>query len=515
MISEKDSPLSPNSAEQFEALLSCWDEDPALTAMVLSDHRWSTARHLDLLAEWLLDVAYGRRKRVIVTMPPRHGKSEFISRWFPVWFLNKWPWKRIILASYEAEFAASWGRKVRNSITQNGSRLRVAVRGGSSAADYWETTKDGGMTTAGVGGPITGKGADLLIIDDPVKNWQEANSPTIRERTWDWWQSTAYTRLEPHGAAIVVMTRWHEEDLAGRLLAATGEQWDLLNLPALSESGDALGREIGEPLWPERFGMSELLAKRGSMDEFVWIPLYQQRPSGAAGLGACYHAFSEANMKLIEYDPSLPLCWALDFNVDPMCSVIAQVEDKATRLDMLTGTRKQNINVLDEICLVDSTTEKACAEFMRRTERWANYRRLVVEVYADASGYSRKTSGKTDIEIIRQAFQHDGRYHLEFRTTKSNPHVRDRVNAVNAALCNSQQERSLFIDPQCKQLRRDLQTVKWKRDISGNATNDLDKSNPMLTHVSDAAGYLIEKVAGMRQQGGFVGGYQQAGGFIA
>ncbi len=219
-------------------------------------------------------------------MPPRHGKSELVSHWFPVWFLNQWADRRIILASYEADFAASWGRKVRNSITANQEHLSVRVADDSAAANRWDTTEGGGMVTAGVGGPITGRGAHLLVIDDPVKNAEDANSETIRQKVWDWWTSTAYTRLEPGGAAVVVMTRWHEDDLVGRLIremASDGEHWDVLNLPALAEEGDALGRQLGEPLWPWRFA-SEALAKiKRAIGSYFWAALYQQRPSPPEG----------------------------------------------------------------------------------------------------------------------------------------------------------------------------------------------------------------------------------------
>lgn len=221
----------------------------------------------------------------MVTMPPRHGKSELVSHWTPAWFLSLFPRKRVILASYEADFAASWGRKVRNTLVEHTPSLGVMVAGDSSAANRWDTSEGGGMVTAGVGGPITGRGADLLIVDDPIKNAEEANSETIRQRVWEWWQSTAYTRLEPGSGAILVMTRWHQDDLAGRLLREAqdgGEAWDVLNLPALAGPGDMMRRPEGAPLWPERYGVEDFERIRKAVGSYVWAALYQQEPRPAS-----------------------------------------------------------------------------------------------------------------------------------------------------------------------------------------------------------------------------------------
>jgi predicted phage terminase large subunit-like protein len=179
---------------------------PAGFAHRTSQGRWICPRHLALLNRKLVALAAGRIKRLIISMPPRHGKSLLTSQYYPAWYLGTFPDRRVILTSYEADFAASWGRKVRDVITESGQDyFGIRLRADSSAADRWDLADhQGGMTTAGVGGPITGKGADLLICDDPIKNAEEANSPTIRQRHKDWWRSTAYTRLEP-GAAAVVM----------------------------------------------------------------------------------------------------------------------------------------------------------------------------------------------------------------------------------------------------------------------------------------------------------------------
>ena len=262
--------------------------DPAAFAWLASRGQWQVAAHLDLLAERLLDVAQGKLKRLLIQMPPRHGKSEFASAHFPAWYLGTFPDRRVILASYEHDFAASWGAKARDRFAEFGPVLwRLGVKRDRQAADDWQIAGHaGGMVCAGVGGPIMGRGADLLVIDDPVKSAEEANSETYRERAWDWYRSVAYTRLEPGGTIILIMTRWHEQDLAGRVLAEaakTGERWEVIKLPALAEPGDVLGRTEGEALWPARYPLSALTEIQESIGPYWWSDLYQQRPAPPEG----------------------------------------------------------------------------------------------------------------------------------------------------------------------------------------------------------------------------------------
>lgn len=216
----------------------------------------------------------------MVMQPPRHGKSEFCSKYLPSWYLGVYPNRRIILSSYEATFAASWGRKSRNTLEQYGQLFGVKVAASPSSADQWDIAgHDGGMVTAGAGGSITGRGAHLLLVDDPLKNAEEAGSAAVRNRIWDWWQSTAYTRLEPDGAAIIIQTRWHEDDLCGKLLAEMangGEQWRVLKMPAISDDGAAL--------WPERYDLEKLARIRKAVGEYYWSALYQQDPTPREGM---------------------------------------------------------------------------------------------------------------------------------------------------------------------------------------------------------------------------------------
>ena len=244
-----------------------------------SSGEWRHVAHLDYLTGVISAGVTRGGMRLIVTMPPRHGKSELCSHWLPVGFLIANPQKRVILASYEASFAASWGRKVRESIAEIGALYGVALRSDSTAVDAWELTSGGGMVTSGVGGPITGRGADLMVIDDPVKNAEEASSPVMREKVWEWYRTVARTRLEPNASIVVVMTRWDVDDLAGRLLASTGENWQVVNLPAVAEGRDAIGRAPGVPLWPERYDLAALGLLRSGIQEDAWASLYQQHPN--------------------------------------------------------------------------------------------------------------------------------------------------------------------------------------------------------------------------------------------
>lgn len=247
-----------------------------------SDDTWTLARHLSVIDEKLMAVAAGDIKRLMLCVPPRHGKSELVSRYFPAWYVGIFPNRRVILTSYEADFAASWGRKARDVLIGRGSVFGVRVNQDSAAANRWNIYgRAGGMDTAGVGGPITGKGANVLIIDDPVKNAEEATSAVMRDKIWDRYRTTAYTRLEPEGAVILIMTRWHPDDLAGKLLKqmeSGGERWDVVSLSAIAEKEDLLGRTPGEALWPERFDEEKLAEMKEVVSPYWWSAQYQQRP---------------------------------------------------------------------------------------------------------------------------------------------------------------------------------------------------------------------------------------------
>lgn len=229
---------------------------------------------------------------LLVQEPVRHGKTELCSRKAVAWYLCKYPSRKVGLASYEAEFAATHGRAARTLIEDYGEKFGVRVDPRSSAANRWDIqTMDetgnwvtaGGMWTAGVGGPITGRGGHLMIVDDPVKNTPEMNNEDAMKKVWEWWQSTFLTRREPGGKVLVIMSRWREDDLIGMLLAnQQGLRVKVIRLPALAEEDDPLGRRPGEALCPERYDEQALGAIREA-SAAAWPALYQQRPVPAEG----------------------------------------------------------------------------------------------------------------------------------------------------------------------------------------------------------------------------------------
>ncbi len=252
--------------------------------------------HIRLLGEHLMAVERGEITRLVVEMPPRHGKSETTTVKFPAWYLGRHPDRRLIIAAHTAHLAARFSMRARNDFAQYASEAwGLKVDPEVSAMYRWDVLDDsappgqppGGMIAAGIGGPITGQGAHLVIIDDPVKDAEAANSKVQRDAIWDWYRFVLRTRLFPGAAVILVLTRWHEDDLVGRLLHVAedgqGDQWTILRLPALAEEGDPLGRKPGEALWPEQYDGEALKATRASVGSYVFAALYQQRPAPAEG----------------------------------------------------------------------------------------------------------------------------------------------------------------------------------------------------------------------------------------
>lgn len=272
---------------------------PAGFARYASFGKWEIADHLLLIQAYLLELVYGDIDNLIISMPPRHGKSMFVSTYFPCWYLGTHPNHNVILASYEAGLASMFGGRVRDLMAEFGASLwGLRVRPDKRAASDWElvgkgedgTPVVGGMRSAGVGSGVTGRGANLVIIDDPVKDAEQAQSERYRQRVWDWYLATLFTRREPGCKQLCVMTRWHEDDLAGRLKdraeEQSGIQWHELALPAIAEEkddGDELGRSVNDVLWPERWPLDQLETVRDTMSAYWFGALYQQRPAPAEG----------------------------------------------------------------------------------------------------------------------------------------------------------------------------------------------------------------------------------------
>jgi predicted phage terminase large subunit-like protein len=249
--------------------------------------QFELAHHHELIVSRLEAVERGEISRLMVFLPPRHGKSLLASAIFPAWYLGRHPERQLIFASYGQELSDDFGRQVRNLIADPLHRAifpGCSLSEDSSDAHRFNTVRGGAYFAVGRGGPITGRGANLLVIDDPIKDSAEANSETVRRTSYDWYSSVAYTRLAPNGAIVLIQTRWHEDDLAGHLLANSfGDDWEVLSLPAIAEHDESFRRE-GEALWPRRFGLVELEKIRSAVGGRAWASLYQQRPAAAEGV---------------------------------------------------------------------------------------------------------------------------------------------------------------------------------------------------------------------------------------
>jgi predicted phage terminase large subunit-like protein len=244
------------------------------------------------LAGLLQQVADGETKRLMIFMPPRHGKSELVSRLFSAYYLYRHPERWVGISSYAAELAYTFSRNARDNYTRAGGTLKSDA----SAVKHWETGQGGGLWAAGVGGPITGRGFHLGIIDDPIKNAEEAASETIRAKHKDWYDSTFYTREEPNAAIVVIQTRWHEDDLSGYLLSKEldePEQWRIVHFEAIKREDEPDypqscttepdPREPGTALAPERYDIDRLRRIKGRIGDYFFAALYQQCPRPREG----------------------------------------------------------------------------------------------------------------------------------------------------------------------------------------------------------------------------------------
>jgi predicted phage terminase large subunit-like protein len=238
--------------------------------------------HHKRMADAFERVANGTCKRLIINMPPRHTKSEFASYLLPAWFLGKFPHKKVIQASNTGELAVGFGRKVRNLVDSevyNNIFPNLALQADSKAAGRWNTSKGGDYFAIGVGGTVTGKGADVLIIDDPHSEQEAAmaaSNPDIYDKVFEWYTSGPRQRLQPGGSIVVVMTRWAQRDLTGQVLKSaaqrSGEEWEVIEFPAILPSGN--------PLWPQFWSLAELEALREELPNSKWQAQYQQNPVG-------------------------------------------------------------------------------------------------------------------------------------------------------------------------------------------------------------------------------------------
>jgi predicted phage terminase large subunit-like protein len=249
----------------------------------------------DRLAQAVADVQAGHSRRIVVSMPPRSGKSQLASVYLPVWLLRINPRWKIGLISHEPTLATGWGRQIRQVVEQHGSELGLAIAPDAGAVSEWQTTDRGGVTSRSAPGQsITGRGFNIMLLDDVVKDYATAHSESSRKALWEWWLANAETRLEPPSLVVVIGTRWHEDDFIGRLLSHDYDgdpaDWEVISFPAIAEEADVLGRAPGDPLLTPLIrnetpadALIRWAGIKRAVGSYAWASLFQQRPAPEAG----------------------------------------------------------------------------------------------------------------------------------------------------------------------------------------------------------------------------------------
>lgn len=271
-------PLSSREVDLWQTLESLAGVESLLDWIPIMSPTFSSPRHLTKLAEVLVRSQF-EPVYCWISVPPRHSKTETLLHYVP-WRLHRDPKSQIAYCTYEANLAYTKSRRMREMAEANGVQFKKAARN----VKEWETLQGGKLIATGVGGPLTGKGANLLIIDDPLKNREEAESPVIRQKIWDWFTSTALTRVEPGGSVIVCHTRWHDDDLIGRISTEENfKDWVGIQFPAVDEWTDENGVLRRKPLWGAQWPLHELDKKRRLVGEYDWAALYQGQPRPKGG----------------------------------------------------------------------------------------------------------------------------------------------------------------------------------------------------------------------------------------
>ncbi len=278
---------------------------------VLSPDSQTPAAHHRYLIDKLTAVTRGDFDRLMVLMPPGSAKSTYASILFPPWWFTQHAASSVIAVSHTSGLAESFSRRVRRLILSRSGQLGYTLIRDERASANWRTSTGGEYVATGIHGGITGRRADLILIDDPIKSHAEADSAIHREQIWEWYRSELTTRLRPRGRVVLIMTRWHEQDLGGQLLMSEAQDWHILRLPALAEEDDALGRPVGAPLWPEWEDREALERKRSAVGERVWLSLFQQAPAPATGSLFKVSALSITDTPPSTHDSTIVRAWDL------------------------------------------------------------------------------------------------------------------------------------------------------------------------------------------------------------
>lgn len=440
-------------------------------------HRFQLFRHVELMATEITNAIREGSGRLIINMPPQHGKSFFLSRWVPPWFLECFPWARVIMASYSNPLITDHSRYVRDLLEANPS-FETTLRQDTRKANQWNTHLGGGMLATTIKGSVSGFPGDLMLIDDPYKGWREAWSPTVRRDVQNWFDAELYARKQENATIIVLHTRWHPKDLTGYLLNDHEDDWRHIKLPAIcNDPDDLLGREIGEALCPELHTAESF---GGSMkNRAIWEAVWQQDPTGL-GEGRAYGEFTGRNIdETVELVDGLPIDLSMDFNLRP--GMHATVGQHITAQDLITAVDEFHEHGMTLIELLDAFIEWY-------TDRGGSCRFPEVRIFGDASGHSGDMSTSNSCyDMVKLKLGRAG-IPYRVRVPRKAPGIRDSLDDVNAALRGEDDGPRYLIHPRCERLIRDYSEVGT--DEKGKP----DKANPDLTHASDGERYRITRI---------------------
>lgn len=457
-----------------------WRLHPHTYAKKVSEGTWQDYRWLCDLGNIAMDTVLAHEGRLIVNAPPRHGKSWLLSKWLPIWLLDIRPYVKIVIASYGNELAREFGRLVRDELRTN-KLIRVKLREDADAAGHWVTPEGGGMQCVGINSPITGFGYDLAIIDDPIKDWTEAHSPTYRNKLKHWFRSTFDTRAEPGASIIVTMTRWHKKDFTDFLMREHDIEWKHIKADAIAETDDPVfHRKKGEALCPERYDTATLLRRKASAG-FAWWPLYQQAPK-LVNVGAAYERYHDGTVDdSIELNTSEPLCLMLDFNINP------GMHGEIGHYDSIDDV----FDVVHEIFDHGLSLQKLLQRFIAFYHKMGPF--PSIHVYGDPAGGARSIeTGHTRIDVIRQALTEAGLPNI-MRFASSHPSPIDVINSANEALRDFEEVPHVRVHSRCERLLNDFENVVWN-----DAGTNVDKSDKMITHASEAFGHWVHRLRRVR-----------------
>lgn len=483
--------------------------------------------HHELICQRLDDFVAGKIKRLMIFVPPQHGKSELTSRLFPAFIFGRNPDAKVVLASYSASMAESFNRDCQKYIDTHEYGLLYPdthLQNAGSAGKYIRNAERfdivdhaGFLKTVGVGGSLTGTAADLLIIDDPVKDMQDAKSAVMQQSTWEWFLSVAETRIHNSTGILVIQTRWDSNDLSGKLLEAmmngTGDNWTIVNLPAIKEndSNPEDPRAVGDALWPNRHSLERL---RGieRKSKRIFQSLYQQNPMPVQAGGECYKEFDyntntgdvENNVGFI-YDPELPLHFSFDFNVNPYMSCgVYQV-----RKEMIDKVPYFEVYKIEEICLRSpANTTKGICRHIR--EKYKHKHLSTAYVYGDPNGMkedTRSEKGYNDYKIIREELAD---FKPSFRVATKAPAVHVRISFMNAIFAGAIDGLAYHIHKGCTNTVNDYLYIKEESDGTKQKLKALDPitgiNSERFGHCCDHDEYFMCNAFpgkyGLYQQGG-------------